>query len=83
MSKYLLEDMIKAKRESQETKKGSESEKTLEISETVEFEEIETNYTPNKSRYFLWLVALISVVFFFFGVFFCCLFFICKGRNSC
>ncbi|MFA5791524.1 MAG: hypothetical protein WC884_00620 [Candidatus Paceibacterota bacterium] len=56
MSKYFLEDIVNKKQHRKEIKK-------VETKEMQEGGEIKTNYIINKSRYMLWFVAFISVLF--------------------
>jgi hypothetical protein len=68
MSKHLLEDMVKVKPINKEFKKEKiwEPRKKVEVKEMREI--IETNHPKNRSRYMLWFVALVSVVFLFFAL---------------
>ena len=74
MSKHLLEDMVKVKHINKEIKKEKiwEPRKEIEVKEmreTIEIREtIGTNHPKNRSRYMLWFVALVSVVFLFFAL---------------
>ena len=64
MSKYLLEYMVKTKHIRKEIKETG----AKEIRKVQEMGEIRTNHTRNKSRYMLWSVALVSVVFCLFAL---------------
>jgi len=76
MPKHFFEDMVKAKRlsrgivpkepELKETQEAEVEEIKRETKKEIK-REIKTNPSKNKSRYFLWLVALVSVVFCFFA----------------
>ena len=68
MSKYLLEDMVKAKRISQEINKEPASIEMRERIEIIEIIETDINHNPKKSRYFLWFIAFISAIFCFFAI---------------
>lgn len=72
MPKKFLEDMVKSKRAMAAKKQGFKPKEidVTQITETrVEFIEATKDSTPkNKSRYFLWFVALFSLVFCFFAV---------------
>jgi hypothetical protein len=61
MSKHLLEDMVRVKH----TKKPIPKIKPKEIQQIV-VEDV--NYSKDKSRYMLWFVAFISIIFCFFAV---------------
>lgn len=84
MPKKFFEDMVKAKRAKQgnmhevrfkpkevkETKEKIEIEDKIEIREAINTIEFNPSYvtSKNKPRYFLWFVALVSVVFCFFAI---------------
>jgi hypothetical protein len=83
MPKKFLEDMVKAKRarhnpvseirpKIKEPKEIKEKEKYIEQEriETFTPEEFEPIYNPpkNKSRFFLWFVAIFSIIFCFFAI---------------
>jgi hypothetical protein len=69
MPKHFLEDMVKDKRQRQGIQKAkSEPEELEKIWGTEEINEIGMNRVKNKSRYMLWFVALISVVFCLFAL---------------
>ena len=82
MPKQFLEDMVKAKRAREgsmrEIKPKQKEIPAKEVREFKEYREVDvydkvefkTNKTPskNKSKYFLWFVALASVLFCFFAV---------------
>lgn len=66
MAKHLLEDMVRVKRPKKVTSKIEPLKiESLKIERTVE---IEVKYSKNKSRYMLWFVALVSIIFCFFAV---------------
>jgi len=76
MSKHLLEDMVRVKHQRKEIfKKYKPKEKRIELKENGikemrrmgEIKGIETKYTRNRSRYMLWSLALISVIFCLFA----------------
>ena len=78
MPKQFLEDMVKAKRARQgnmqelrpKPKEVREIEQKIEIRETINVAEFRPEYARNKnrSRYFLWFIALLSLVFCFFAI---------------
>lgn len=66
MPKYLLKDIvIKPKNTNLEIRKKTESK---EIEKVLEDMGGDTNYNKSKPRYFLWVVAIISVIFCFFAI---------------
>ncbi|MDR3519309.1 MAG: hypothetical protein P4L63_00255 [Candidatus Pacebacteria bacterium] len=65
MPKHFLEDMVKNKRAKEDFREEPEPKREIQYVDTME---IETNYNPQKSRYLLWFVALVSVIFCFFAV---------------
>ncbi|MFA5778308.1 MAG: hypothetical protein WC870_02375 [Candidatus Paceibacterota bacterium] len=66
MSKYLLKDMVQTKHNIKEiTREGPVRNGIKKEHKIIE---IETNYPKNKSRYMLWLVAVISIIFCFFAI---------------
>ncbi|MFA6520750.1 MAG: hypothetical protein WCT44_04075 [Candidatus Paceibacterota bacterium] len=68
MAKFLLEDMVKAKRE----RKGIKTVKKIDPPPPVQAKEIKVKSSDSKPRTMLWFVALFSVgfCFFAFSVFF-------------
>lgn len=69
MAKYLLEDMVKThKIETKRENRQIYNIKAREILEKIKVTEKEIDKTQDKSRYMLWFVALISIVFCFFAV---------------
>ncbi|MFA5931799.1 MAG: hypothetical protein WC793_00260 [Candidatus Paceibacterota bacterium] len=66
MAKHLLEDMVRVKN-IKKTPIKIEPPK-IEPFKNERIPEIEVKYSKNKSRYMLWFVALISVVFCFFAI---------------
>lgn len=56
MPKYFLEDMVNKREHKKEIKK-------IDRKEVSESGEIQINYIKNKSRYMLWFVAFVSVLF--------------------
>jgi len=68
MPKRLLEDIVR-KPATKEIKKNPKVEEVREVREIGEIAiKTETTQTKNRSRFLLWFVALISVVFCFFAV---------------
>ena len=70
MAKQLLQDMVKIKRKIPEIKipEIKKDTKPKEIEEMIESMEPRIDHHSNKSRYLLWLVAIISVIFCFFAI---------------
>ncbi len=69
MPKRFLEDMVLAKRErlkTEEKKRGGETF-IVETREKVEVKKVEVGHLKSRSRYMLWFVAFVSVVFCFFA----------------
>ena len=65
MPKQFLEDMVKSKRLKEGIKKVP---KSIEVKQIVDTMEMENSYNPKKSRNFLWIIALVSVLFCFFAI---------------
>ena len=68
MPKHLLEDMVARKHPNKENVKEPNFNGKRKIWEKSEIRKVPVEHSKSKSRYYLWFVALFSVVFCFFAI---------------